>query len=818
VSTTTPSQPPSGLPPGTSIPPGFPLPRPGDTGMLGRMPLPGVADDVLPRRRTRIAALLVLPVVTGLLLALLMLPLVGGVGLTAKATADSFNDLPAALVVPPLPERSVILDRTGRPIAELHGTEDRVNVPLSRIPVSMRQAIVAIEDRRFYEHHGIDFKGVLRAAVTNQESGAVTQGGSTLTQQYVKNALITLADTDEGRQAAQERSVKRKLREARYAVSLEKTLSKDQILTNYLNIAYFGDGAYGVAAAAQHYFGKDISQIDPVQSALLAGLVQNPNAYNPKLHPKTALVRRNLVLAAMRDSGYISQPAYAYGSAMPIKVQSTPAASDGCEEAGTAAFFCQYLRQTLLDDPQFGPTPEERQRRLFEGGLRIRTTLDPAVQASTQKAIDETVPAGNRVATAAVVLQPGTGDVLAMAVNRIYGATTDKKPVETTADRVHTKLNYAVLPFQAGSTYKLFTLAAALDSGIPLSTTFNSPNCYRSQVFSNPVGNGNCFHNASDGEGGVFNMTQATANSVNTYFVQLEERVGVLKARDMAKRLGVTTPLLDQVDPGEGSFTLGTTITSPIQMATAYATIAAHGTRCMPKPVLDMTEQNQKSSYDGPGGQCQQVLDPRIADTISNVLETVITQGTAAKNGPIGRPAAGKTGTTEDNQSAWFIGFVPQMAAAVWVGDSRNPVQYPLHYGPSTPDGVPVPGWGGGPVFGGDLPTEVWSRAMRAATADLPVENFPPPDQSLARGRATAPPVADNEPNGPVPAPVVPAPSAPVVPSPTVSSAPPPSPVPQPTFAPPPPRPSPTATTPRPTPKPSTTRPTPKPPTKKPGH
>lgn len=813
MSTTTPSPPAGGpgrsVPPGASIPPGFPLPRPGDTGLLGRMPLPGVADDVLPPRRTRVTALLVLPVVTGLLLAILLLPLVGGIGLTAKATADSFNDLPAALVVPPLPERSVILDRTGRPIAELHGSEDRVDVPLSRIPVSMRQAIVAIEDRRFYEHHGIDFKGVLRAAVTNQESGAVTQGGSTLTQQYVKNALISLADTPEGRQAAQERSVKRKLREARYAVALEKTLTKDQILTNYLNIAYFGDGAYGVAAAAQHYFGKDISQINPVQSALLAGLVQNPNAYNPKLHPKAAFARRNLVLAAMRDAGYISPPAYAYASGTPIQVRTTAAASDGCEAAGSAAFFCQYLRQTLLDDPQFGPTPEERQRRLFEGGLRIRTTLDPTVQAATQQAVDATVPAGNRVASAAVVLQPGTGDVMAMAVNRVYGPTTDKKPVQTTADRVHTKLNYAVLPFQAGSTYKLFTLAAALDSGIPLSTTFNSPNCYHSRVFQNP--GGTCFHNAGDSEAGVFSMTQATADSVNTYFIQLEEKVGVLKARDMAKRLGVTTPLLDQVPADQGSFTLGTTVTSPIQMATAYATIAAHGTRCMPKPVLDMTERNAKSPYTGPGGQCQQVLDPRIADTISNVLETVITSGTAARNGPIGRPAAGKTGTTEDNQSAWFIGYVPQLAAAVWVGDSRNPQQYPLHYSASTPEGVDVPGWGGGTVFGGDLPTLAWSRAMRAATANLPVEQFPPPDQSLERGRATAPPVPDTAPSVPAPPSVAPSPSTPVPasPSPAVTSAPP-SVLPRPSATSP--RPSPTASAPRPTPKPSTTRPTPKPP------
>lgn len=814
--------------PPASVPPGEPTSqfshtRAASPGSPGRPPQEGL-DDALPPPGTRLLTMLILSVVTGLMLAILMIPLVGGIGLTAKSTAKAFNDLPAEFVVPPLPERSAILDRNGKPIAYFHGAEDRVDVPLARIPVSMRQAIVAIEDRRFYEHHGIDVKGVVRAAITNQESGEVTQGGSTLTQQYVKNVLITLADTDQGKEAAQERSLKRKLREARYAVALEKTLSKDQILTNYLNIAYFGDGAYGVAAAAQHYFGKDVSQLNPVESALLAGLVQNPNVYNPKLHPKVALERRNLVLRAMLESGYLSQPAYAWGTHTPVRVKKVTAVSDSCESAGSAAFFCQYLRQTLLNDPDFGPTPEERQRKLFEGGLQIRTTLDPGVQSAAQAAADAIVPAGNRVATAVVLLQPGTGDVLGMAVNRIYGPTTDKKPVETTTDRIHTKLNYAVLPFQAGSTYKLFTLAAALDSGMPLSTTYNSPNCYRSRVFSNPQGG--CFHNASDGEGGVFNMTQATWHSVNTYFVQLEERVGVLKARDMAKRLGVTSPRLDQVQAGDGSFTLGTVETTPLDMATAYATIAAHGKRCTPKPVLGVVERGKKSSYVGPGGQCQQVLDPGTADTISNVLEGVIRQGTAAQYGSIGRPAAGKTGTTEMNRSAWFVGYVPQLAAAVWVGDSRNPVQYPLRYSPTTPEGVPVPGWGGGDVFGGGLPTEVWARAMRAATANLPVEDFPPPNQSLARSSAPqGSPAAGGGSQAPAPAsrPTAPVATATATAAPTreASSAPvhsaQPSPKPEPSATAP--RPSPTATAPRPTPKPSASQPQKKPtgkPTKKP--
>ncbi len=727
MSTTAPQRSVTGASPGWA-PVLLPTPRDGGSGLLG---LPGVPLGPPEPTSSRLLRLVVWSVVAGLLLALAALPVVGGLGLTAKAGSDTFNELPTELVVPPLPERSVIVDRTGKPIAELHGSEDRVNVPLSQIPVSLRQAIVAIEDRRFYEHHGVDYRGMARALLTNQENGAVTQGGSTLTQQYVKNVLLTLADDDQGKNAATERSVGRKLREARYALALEKRLTKDQILANYLNIAYFGDGAYGAAAAAQHYFGVDITALDPVQSATLAGLVQNPNGYNPKLHPDLAKQRRNQVLAAMRDAGYITQPAYAFSITLPVSVRRSAPVNDNCEAAGSEAFFCQYVRQTLLADPAFGPTPEERQRKLFEGGLRIQTSLDPAKQAAAQASVDRTVPSGNRVASAVVLMEPGTGLVEAMAVNRVFAPTADGKPVESTTDRVHTKLNYALLPFQPGSTAKVFTLTSALEQGLPLSTTFDAPTCYRSSLFANPTSG--CFKNAGDSESGRFDMAQATWHSVNTYYIQLEERVGVLKARDMAKRLGVTSPRLDDVGPADGSFTLGTFEVTPLDMATAYATLAAHGKRCSAKPVLAVSEHGRASSYAGPGS-CQQAIDPAVADTVSSVLTGVIREGTAQANGSIGRPAAGKTGTTEDNQSAWFVGYVPQLVAASWVGDYRSPTTFPLRRSPTTPEGVPVPGWGGGTVFGGDLPTKVWAGAMRDATADLPVEQFHPPDRIVVQG------------------------------------------------------------------------------------
>ena len=496
---------------------------PAATGLLA---LPGMLEEDHRPRKVRLLSMLALSVVGGLLLAILCLPLVGGMGLGAKSTADTFNDLPAELFAPPLPERSVILDRNGAPIAyaarrpgpreravrahprpDAAGDRGHRGPPLLRAPRHRLQGRPARRGQQPGERRG--------HAGWFDPDPAVREERSHHARQH-------------GRRAARRRRnarIKRKLREARYALALEKKLSKDQILTNYLNIAYFGDGAYGVAAASQHYFGKDISTVNAVEAALLAGLVQNPNVYNPKLHPDG---REAAARPRPDRDGRVRLPHASRASGtpprVPVRVRKGATVSDGCEAAGSAAFFCQYLRSTLLNDPAFGPTPEERQRKLFEGGLQIRTSLDPAVQAAAQSAADQIVPSGNRVATAVVVLQPGTGEVQAMAVNRIYAPTADGKPVQTTADRVHTKLNYAVLPFQAGSTYKLFTLAAALEQGLPLSTTYNAPNCYRSQIFSNP--DGNCFHNASDGEGGVFSMTQATAHSVNTYFVQLEERVG----------------------------------------------------------------------------------------------------------------------------------------------------------------------------------------------------------------------------------------------------------------------------------------------------
>jgi membrane peptidoglycan carboxypeptidase len=723
--------------------------------------LPGMTEDRSHLARpAKLLAMIALSVVGGLLLAVIMLPVVGGIGVTAKASADFFNDLPSALVQPPLPERSMMFDRNGNRIATLHGAEDRISIPFSDIPVAMRRAIVAIEDRRFYEHHGIDYRGIVRAALTNQANSNVTQGGSTLTQQYVKNVLIEAATTPAELKEARERTVQRKIREARYALALERNLSKDQILANYLNIANFGDGAYGVEAAAQHYFGIHAKQLNIVESALLAGIVNSPTAYDPKLHPKAAIARRNLVLDQMALAKYITPAQFKYAKTFPVGLtQKYVKVSDGCELAGNAAYFCAYVRDTLLNDPTFGVTRDARARRLFEGGLTIKTSLDPAIQAAAQNAVDTLIPAGGRIATADVVMKPGTGDVLAMAINRRYADTTDHLPVYgkvngkvvESADHFDTKFNFATQgSYQAGSTFKMFTLAAALEKGLATSTSFLSPSCiYVANFGDNPPGTpGQCpsdtpgvispfgqgYVNSDPAEAGVYNMAAGTASSVNTYFVQLEKKVGIEPVREMAQRLGVRSPTLNGPDALVGSLTLGSREVSPLDMATAYATIAAHGLRCYPKPVLTMSGSDGKAVKGVAVSACKQVLTPGISDTVTSLLEGVITSGTGSNNGQIGRPAAGKTGTTDNHFDAWFVGYIPQLVSAVWVGDSRSPSLYPMQFSPTTPDGTIIGGQQQGSVYGGDVPTKVWAATMRAAAANLPWENFPPPDQQVVIG------------------------------------------------------------------------------------
>jgi membrane peptidoglycan carboxypeptidase len=662
-----------------------------------------------------------LSVLAGVLLAGLAFPVVGGVGLLGKDAADTFEALPSKLETPQLAQRSKILDKDGHFIATLF-TENRVRVRLADVPVPARQAVIAIEDNRFYEHRGIDVKGTLRALARNSSSGSVQQGGSTLTQQYVKNVLIESARTRAGQRAASERSVKRKLQEARYALALEETMTKDEILEGYLNIAYYGNGVYGIGTAANHYWGIPVTKLTLAQGALLAGMVQNPRRFDPQAHPQAAVERRNTVLRRMHDLGYITADQEQRSAAAGLRLHVTNVKS-GCEAPGVVApFFCDYVRRYLEDGPAgeaLGETRAERQDTLLAGGLTIRTTLDPKVQKAAQTSVDEQVPRRDRFGAAAVadVVEPGTGAIRAMAVDRGFGTG----PGET-------KVNLAIggsLGFQGGSTFKVFTLARALQMGISPQLTLHAPVKYCPKAYTYKTADGGCPGNAGDSESGTFTMVKATWESVNTYFLQLAERTGIDAPIDLAEAMGVR-----QVDstfegdlfPHYPAFVLGAAGTvSPLAMAGAYATFAARGVYCPPSPITSIID-NRGKAIEIPPSRCSQVLEQNVADNVTAILRGVIdgpAPGRTGKAASIGRPAAGKTGTTNDSKAAWFIGYTPQLAAAVWVG---KPTPTPMK-------AVRINGRFYRAVYGGSLPAPIWRQLMKGALSGVPVQQFPTPSK-----------------------------------------------------------------------------------------
>jgi len=655
--------------------------------------------------------------VGGILVAGMAFPAVAGVGLAARNSAVSFENLPSDLKVPPLPQRSTILAADGSFITSLY-SQNRIVVQGTDIPDVMRKALVAIEDARFYEHGGIDIHGVLRAFLANQEAGRITQGASTLTQQYVKMVLEASATTPAEKAAAVADTMARKLREARYAMALEQKLSKNEILTRYLNIAYFGAGAYGVGTAAQVYFGKPVNQLTVPEAAMLAGLVQSPTAYDPIKNPKDALARRNTVIDRMQQLGYLTAAQADQARQAPLGLHPSQV-PNGCVNAVQAPHLCQLVVDTLLNSPAFGSTPQARQARLFAGGLTIKTTLDPRLQKLAQAAVNNTYPASSPFAAGLVTVQPGTGYIKDMAVSRPFPQDQNQ---------------YLITGFQTGSTAKAFMLVAALEKGLPLTTRIYAPYRYTSRKLFNYVNGSRVpyfVQNDSLGMNGVYDMRTAFAASINTYFVQLEERVGVDAGVRAAEAMGAHSGQFAGMAASpldSGSFTLGSAYISPLDMANAYATIAARGKECTPQPILSVTDASGKAVAGLGGTSCKQAIDPAVADAATEAMTWTINPkgfvldgatGTAAS---IGRPAAGKTGTTEQIKEAWFVGFTPQLATASLVFDPKHLQTLP----------------------GGDASNQIsvraWRDFMAPAMAPLPVVDFVPPEAKFLYGGSSATP------------------------------------------------------------------------------
>ncbi|MFI9269659.1 transglycosylase domain-containing protein [Kitasatospora sp. NPDC052896] len=660
-------------------------------------------------------------ILSGILLAGLALPAIGALGVAAKTGAEGFDSIPDDFKTPTLSQASFIYDAKGNQIAKVFD-RDRTILTKDQMSPIMRQAQVDIEDNRFFQHGAIDPKGVLRAIGKNASSDSASQGASTLTQQYVKNVFVEEAGDDQAAfLEATKKSLGRKIKELKYAMKLEEDLSKDQILTNYLNITFYGHQAYGVEAASQRYFGKSNKDVTIPEAALLAGLVQNPSAYDPLLHPKAAQARRDTVIDKMLEYHHITPQQAKDALAAPLDL-SYHEPLNGCITAGNGmGFFCDYVRHVVKGDPAFGMTAAERNKVWTDGGLKIYTTIDPAKQAAVNKAVTTKVNASDSVSAAMTMLKPGTGEILAMAQTRPYGldATKHQTVVNLNVDAAMGGGN----GFQPGSTFKPILAAAALEGGTPINQQYPAPAQMPYPNVSTCEGTWkNLLHsnvaNDTPQEVGPMAMPEAMARSVNTYFVQLEADIGLCPIRQMANKVGIKAKASGAPLEEVPAIVLGTEEMSPLDMAGVYATFASRGVYCAPVAISSVTGLDGRQ-LPVPKANCGQAMQQSTADGINTLLKGVTEKGGTggALSLSDGRMIAGKTGTTDERRAAWFDGYTPDLVGVVWLGGPEGGVKMDQSIkigGQNFPAGV----------YGATGPGPIWQQAMSESVAGTPQQNF----------------------------------------------------------------------------------------------
>jgi membrane peptidoglycan carboxypeptidase len=580
---------------------------------------------------------------------------------------------------PKLPRTTFLYDRNGHLLMALHGEENRTPIPFRQMPHSLREAVIAAEDADYYTEGGISWRAILRAAMVNLRAHRVVQGGSTITQQYVKDVYT-----------GSRRTVARKVREAIIALKLSRMYTKNQILRKYLNEVYLGHGSYGVQAAAQTYFGKDARDLKLLQSATLAGIIAAPSQFDPISNPGDTRGRRNYVLTRMAHLGYISRERAATLSTRPVQTSTDHGAPI------PAQYFLSYVRKAL--EAQFGT------RRTFEGGLRVTTTLDLRLQRAARVAVTSHLRTKGDPSAALIAIDPHTGQALAMV-----GGRNQRKVKFNLATQAHR---------QAGSAFKVYTLAAALERGYSLQSLWNGPpsllisdpRCFTVDPATNVYGPWNV-SNYADESAGTMTLLDGIANSVNTIFSQVALSIGPDAVAQMAHRMGVRSPLAPVC-----SITLGTQPVTPLDMVTGYSTVAARGVRHMPTGIL-VVKDSSKHVVDRQSDRGKQVLEPHVADLVTYALQGVIQHGTGTAAN-IGRPAAGKTGTAQNYHDAWFCGYVPQLVTCVWVGYPQGEI------GMYNVEGFPE-------VFGGSIPALIWHDFMSTALAHTPPIGFPSVDPAV---------------------------------------------------------------------------------------
>ncbi|HEX6344665.1 transglycosylase domain-containing protein [Umezawaea sp.] len=695
-------------------------------------------------RATGLVKLVGLCLAAGVLLAAVMFPVVGGLGLASNRAADTVDQTSGELAKGELPLVTTVQDMNGAPIAYLYD-QYRIPVQYEQIADTMKAAIIAIEDKRFFLHKGVDWQGIARAAAKAGADGEVSQGASTLTQQYVKNylAFVLGGGSNEAYEKATEATAGRKLREARVALQLEQVMTKEEILTAYLNIVPFGNGTYGVGAAAKAYFGTTPDKLTVPQAAMLAGLVNQPSVLNPGRGPEAAIKRRNTVIDRMRDNeafgadkAVAEAKATEYKAAEPGVVADLQLLPNGCVGAGDGpvyGFFCQYLLDYLQKSGM-------KKDDLFRGGYTIKTTMDPVATVAAKQAAEGQVPKTTEgVANAMAVVQPGSDKhrVRALAANRDFGNNAE-------AGQSAYSLPAEVTRFGAGSIYKVFTAAAALEKKVTgIDREIDVPNVYTSRVYQNG-GKPYTVRNYSNGTDTKMTLTKALATSPNTGFIILEEKAGLDNVVDMAYRLGLRETMQGVNEAGDplkadgsngpsqgdqfkqnnsGSFTLGPGATSVLELSNVAATIVSHGVWCPPTPVEQILDRDGNPvKLNEPA--CEQTVAPELADSLAQGMShDTLPGGTAAgASQGFNRPMIGKTGTTENYWSVAFMGATPQYAGAVMtftdgvapqvICDARSP----RLCGNNGRTGL----------TGGEVAAPTWFNAMKVIHEGKPADPLPP--------------------------------------------------------------------------------------------
>ncbi|WP_289067782.1 transglycosylase domain-containing protein [uncultured Bifidobacterium sp.] len=700
--------------------------------------MPKKKSMTIRRALSLVLAYIVLCVTGGVVASLLFVPAVFGANTVAKAVIPSLQVEGIDFDVTSLPQQSRMYASDGSLIATFY-SQNRVVVPIKDVSEYMQKAIVAREDRRFFEHSGVDVQGVMRAFIQTYVLKRDMQGGSSLTQQYVKNVLMVQAREDNDPIAeyhAQESTIARKLREMLIAVQMEKMYSKPEILQGYLNIAQFGsNNLYGVETAAQRYFNVHAKDLNLVQSATIAAITKNPAGLDPSIpeNQEDSENERNIVLKLMLDQGLIEQAEYDEAVNIPlVDTLNIQSVNQGCQSAGNAAFFCSYVTTKILNSEEFGETEADRQKLLNEGGLDIYTTMDVNANNAAMQAANDTIPASDSSGLEVMIaaIKPGTGEVLGFGINRTYDATD-----AAASDQTKTSMNYMVdqvdgggWGVQVGSTWKPINMVAWMQQGRSINEGLRTSTSY-------PLSNFNCNNYSFTGTWKVENSGGGTVNpetplqglirSHNTTQASMASQIGLCAIADAAMALGYHNSPSSAMDVySSNSFnapmTIGSVQASPLTMANVYATLGANGVACTPIAMTRVTDKNG-DEIDVPQADCHQAIDPEVAQTTAYALnQGVVTAGGEAATTQLdnGRKTFAKTGTNE-NTYMLTAGFVPNVVSAfVAVGDAQDPLNNTFDN--KTINGVYRSEW-----FGMYIATPAWKQFMNTYlnAINAPIDN-----------------------------------------------------------------------------------------------